>query len=32
MLTTVIDYLYEQQLITEKPKVEDLFAPSVASL
>ena len=32
MITTIIDYLYEQQLITIKPKVEELFAPSVASL
>ena len=32
MLTTVIDFLHEQHLITEKPKVEDLFAPSVLSL
>jgi 4,5-dihydroxyphthalate decarboxylase len=32
MLTTIIDYLYEQHLITVKPKVEELFAPSVVSL
>ena len=32
MLTTIIDYLYEQNLITLKPKVEELFAPSVVSL
>jgi 4,5-dihydroxyphthalate decarboxylase len=32
MLTTLIDLLHEQQLITEKPQVEDLFAPSVAGL
>ncbi len=32
MLTTVIDYLHEQGLIAKKPKVEDLFAPSVVSL
>jgi 4,5-dihydroxyphthalate decarboxylase len=32
MLTTIIDYLYEQRLITVKPKVEELFAPSVVSL
>ncbi len=32
MLTTVVDYLYDQHLITEKPKIEDLFAPSVVSL
>jgi 4,5-dihydroxyphthalate decarboxylase len=32
MLTTIIDYLYEQHLITMKPKVEELFAPSVVSL
>ena len=32
MLTTVIDFLHEQHLITEKPKLEDLFAPSILSL
>ena len=32
MLTTVIDYLFEQGLITKKPRVEALFAPSVVSL
>ena len=32
MLTTVIDFLHEQHLITEKPRVEDLFATSVLSL
>jgi 4,5-dihydroxyphthalate decarboxylase len=32
MLETIINHLYEQQLITEKPKVEDLFAPSVVGL
>ena len=32
MLETLIDYLHEQMLISEKPKVEDLFAPSVAGL
>lgn len=32
MLTTIIDYLSEQKLINEKPKLEDLFAPSVLSL
>ena len=32
MLTTIIDYLYEQGLITTKPKIEELFAPSVLSL
>jgi hypothetical protein len=32
MLTTIIDYLYEQHPITVKPKVEELFAPSVVSL
>jgi 4,5-dihydroxyphthalate decarboxylase len=32
MLTTVIDYLYEQKLIDEKPRLEDLFAPSILSL
>ena len=32
MITTIIDYLYEQGLITIKPKIEDLFAPSVLNL
>ena len=32
MLATVIDFLHEQRLIEEKPRVEDLFAPSVLSL
>ena len=32
MLETLINYLHEQMLISEKPKVEDLFAPSVAGL
>lgn len=32
MIETVIDFLHEQHLIAEKPKVEDLFAPSVLSL
>jgi 4,5-dihydroxyphthalate decarboxylase len=32
MLTTIIDYLSEQKLIDEKPKLEHLFAPSVLSL
>ena len=32
MLTTIIDYLFEHGLIASKPKVEELFAPSVISL
>ena len=32
MLETIINHLHEQQLITEKPKVEDLFAPSLLGL
>ncbi len=32
MLETVIGYLHEQGLISEKPTVEELFAPSVAGL
>ncbi len=32
MHTTLIEYLYEQRLISVKPKVEDLFAPSVMDI
>jgi 4,5-dihydroxyphthalate decarboxylase len=32
MLQTVVDYLFEQHLIDEKPKLEDLFAPSVVGI
>jgi 4,5-dihydroxyphthalate decarboxylase len=31
-LETLIEYLYEQELIREKPKVEELFAPNVLAL
>ena len=32
MLTLIIDYLFEHGLIASKPKLEELFAPSVISL
>ncbi len=32
MLETIIEYSYEQGLIPERPKVEDLFAPNTVDL
>jgi 4,5-dihydroxyphthalate decarboxylase len=31
-LETLIEYLYEQELIREKPKIEELFAANVLAL
>jgi hypothetical protein len=31
-LETLIGYLYEQELITKKPAVDDLFAPNTLTL